>query len=247
MSFYITLPSDSSTKYFPNNTTSKFRTYLPEVVKLTGSYEVALTEISYPRTWNNVKEDSTIRIWSTDAKTLETLVVIPKGSFLSIYDFLEILRFTDNSIKFTYTASLKRVAIFMDHNYTINIPGDIAVMLGFTLDPKKNFVVTESILAPYIVDMDAGLHSVFVYSDVVTNTIVGDSKAPLLRIISAKGKDGETVDTEFSRPHYMPVASSEIQTIEINIMDELGNPIRFERGKIHVTLHFRPRRTWLTL
>jgi hypothetical protein len=52
--FYVTLPSDSSANYFPNNTVVRFITKLPERIRLEGEYEMALAEIIYPHTWYNV-------------------------------------------------------------------------------------------------------------------------------------------------------------------------------------------------
>ena len=52
--FSITLPSDSSMKYYPDNTVAKFVTKLPEPIKLEGEYEVGLAEIIYPYTWYNI-------------------------------------------------------------------------------------------------------------------------------------------------------------------------------------------------
>ena len=60
------------------------------------------------------------------------------------------------------------------------------------------------------------------------------------------GDDEEIVRTFFTHPHYVPVARTEFQTIEINISDELGRPIPFMHGKTLVTLHFRQRNALLT-
>ena len=46
-SFYVTLPSNSSMEYFPNNTMSEYTTVLPQPIKLNGKFEVALTELNY--------------------------------------------------------------------------------------------------------------------------------------------------------------------------------------------------------
>ena len=55
--FYITLPSNSSMQYFPDNKTSNFVTKLSRTLRLDGEWEVGLAEIDYPHTWyNNVKE-----------------------------------------------------------------------------------------------------------------------------------------------------------------------------------------------
>jgi len=48
--FYVTLPSDSSGYYFPNNTIANFTTKLATPVQLRpDQWEVGLVEISYPR------------------------------------------------------------------------------------------------------------------------------------------------------------------------------------------------------
>jgi hypothetical protein len=52
--FYLTLPSDAYVNYYPGNTASHFVAKLPERVRLEGNYEVGLSEIIYPHTWNNV-------------------------------------------------------------------------------------------------------------------------------------------------------------------------------------------------
>lgn len=250
MSFYITLPSDSSLNYFPDNTLSKFRAYLPEIVQLNGPYEVGLAEISYPRTWNNIKKEQVVQVWTdkimTEDLRKQKIAIIPKANFSLIEDLMELLKFEGKILEFVYHRLMKRVSIRLKKDFFCKIPSDIAIMLGFTLK-REDIEIKHSMLAPYTVDVDAGLHSLFVYSDIVENTIVGDRNVPLLRIISVKGKDGETTDAIFSQPHYLPVAGSNIQIIEINIMDDLGNPVQFERGKVHATLHFRPRREWSLL
>jgi hypothetical protein len=52
--FHVTLPSDSSMSYFPDNTIAHFTTQLPETIQLDGDYEVGLAEIIYPHSWYNL-------------------------------------------------------------------------------------------------------------------------------------------------------------------------------------------------
>ena len=52
--FYLTLPSNSSMSYFPNNTVANFRVKLAETIDLPGQWEVALVELYYPHTWPTV-------------------------------------------------------------------------------------------------------------------------------------------------------------------------------------------------
>lgn len=48
--FYITLPSNSSMRFFPENRTCCYITQLPRSIELTGVWEVGLAEIHYPLT-----------------------------------------------------------------------------------------------------------------------------------------------------------------------------------------------------
>ncbi len=52
--FYITLPSNSSEEFYPNNTISEFRTKLPQALALPENWEVGLCELIFPANWYNV-------------------------------------------------------------------------------------------------------------------------------------------------------------------------------------------------
>lgn len=49
--FYLVLPSNSSMKYYPENTVTHYITQLPKTLKMPGEWVVALTEIQFPRTF----------------------------------------------------------------------------------------------------------------------------------------------------------------------------------------------------
>ena len=55
--FQLTLPSNSSIEFFPNNKASDFTTKLPTPISLEGEWELALIDIQYPHNWYNVTED----------------------------------------------------------------------------------------------------------------------------------------------------------------------------------------------
>ena len=54
--FYITLPSNSSMQYFPDNKTLNFVMKLSRTLKIDGEWEVGLAEIDHPHTWYNIRE-----------------------------------------------------------------------------------------------------------------------------------------------------------------------------------------------
>src|SRR5678816_2081527 len=53
--FYITLPSNISTHYYPNNTVTRYTTRLENGIALSGDWEVGLVEIQYQHTWFNLE------------------------------------------------------------------------------------------------------------------------------------------------------------------------------------------------
>lgn len=54
MSFYVTLSSDSSASYFPQNKISHFSVQLPQTIYLQDDYEVAVCEVFTPKCDPNV-------------------------------------------------------------------------------------------------------------------------------------------------------------------------------------------------
>jgi hypothetical protein len=56
MSFYVTLPSNSSFEYYPENTLNNYTTKLHSTLRLEGNNEVGLVEMSYPKNWIYKKE-----------------------------------------------------------------------------------------------------------------------------------------------------------------------------------------------
>lgn len=72
--------------------------------------------------------------------------------------------------------------------------------------------------------------------------MVGDTQAPLLRVVPVQGRDGQQVARVFDPVQYLPIALRSFQTVEIDIRDDTGKPIAFESGRVVVTLHCRKRR-----
>ena len=54
---YLTLPSNSSINYFPNNTLTHYTTKLLKIMDLDEAWEIGLAEIQYPHSWYNVKNN----------------------------------------------------------------------------------------------------------------------------------------------------------------------------------------------
>ncbi|EFN76482.1 hypothetical protein EAI_11356 [Harpegnathos saltator] len=72
--FLMILPSNSSMRHYPENTTTSFITELPQEVKLTSLGEVALTEIQFPFSFLHMRpeEDAELKFISLPRENVNT-------------------------------------------------------------------------------------------------------------------------------------------------------------------------------
>ena len=89
-----------------------------------------------------------------------------------------------------------------------------------------------------VCDIAAGINSLYVYCDVLEHVPVGDTKAPLLRIVEAKGSTHEVIHMIYDKPRYLPLQKKNFDSIEIDIRDCFGEKISFENGQVVVILEF---------
>ena len=91
--FYVTLPSNSSMQYFPDNKTSNFVTKLPRTLQLDGEWEAGLAEIVYPHTWYNIREGkNSVEIYAPDNLYLVFKTVeysIQPGYYKKVQDVID--------------------------------------------------------------------------------------------------------------------------------------------------------------
>ena len=129
---------------------------------------------------------------------------------------------------------------------TILIRDTLAEMLGFNMDrhPTRPFgpwkqleVKDRTVESEFPIDLNQGVHQLYVYCDIVKPHIVGDVKVRLLRIVPRE--EGKLVVKDYNPIQYFPVLTNKFNTIEINIKDDRNELIRFNRGKVIATLHFR--------
>ena len=245
--FYITLPSDSSMNVFPNNTVAHFKTKLAERVHLEGKYEVALTEFIYPNSWINfgdgmiIYRDTPNRMKGPSRNTEINRGYLANGADMvkKLNEVLQSRRVTGAT--FVYDEYTKTVGVLLAHENTLGMNDFLQDFLGFD---QSHLYRGGHVKSTKTLDLNAGMHLMYIYSDIVSHSLVGDTKAPLLRVcnMSGGGEGGET-RANFTIPQYMPVAYRDFETIEININNELGQPMPFMQGKSVCTLHFRRIKT----
>lgn len=263
MSFYVTLPSDSSMNYFPENKISHYFTRLPMPLDLKGEWEVGLTELIYPHTWRNITEygneyeyvlgnslelaDGRPRNGNeyehddSDTKKIR----IPSGYYESPNDIIKVINYQkfNDRISISYNKHTKKVKVSLKKYAQLKFLSGLAECLGFPPGEVVSNVSTPSSTfeSPFIADPHADFKLLYLYSDIVEPQIVGDTVAPLLRVIPVKGEDGDMIHEVFDRPHYIPVTRKNFQTIETVIRTHTGRLVSFDRGKLIVKLHFRQK------
>ena len=91
------------------------------------------------------------------------------------------------------------------------------------------------------VEISAGYQTLYLYSDIVYPSLIGDTCAPILRLIEIprRYKFGDTVHINYDRPHYRSLLLNEFETIEMSLYDDSGKLVPFKFGRLAMTLHFK--------
>ena len=82
--FITTLPSDSSEKYFPDNTVAHFTCRFLHRIRLDGDYEVGLAEFIYPYSWFNFTNADNVmhaHVVKTESGEIFAMCSFPSGQY----------------------------------------------------------------------------------------------------------------------------------------------------------------------
>lgn len=252
--FYLTLPSNSSLKYYPDNTVARFTTRLQNPVSLSGEWEVGLAEIQYQHSWYNISRGEGRFTYTKHINPQYGAGVlrVPAGYYESvdhvvnqinqqIADFAGKLAIT-NYPSFKYNEISKRILATLHKGDDVSFGTHLAALLGIGNRQNPLSHGEESPIqwkANNVCDLNRGFYSMYVYCDVLEHVPVGDARVPLLRIVDVSGKSGETVHRIYDKMQYVPLQKKMFDSIEIDIRNDSGTPVPFEFGKVVLTLHFR--------
>lgn len=239
---YVTLPSNSSFDYFPNNTLTSFTTKLATPLNLRGEWEVALVDILYPHSWLNVNHENN-RYNFTVGEQIIGPGRLPEGQYSDAESICIALNESfpgslKNNAQFNVNPLTYKVEAHIKTDTEVDLCAGLSQLLGFS---KKN--LTENTQASFLPDINGGLFALYVYTDIIENQRVGDVSAPLLRIVPTNPKKaGQVISHSYQMPHYMPVKTNYIDTMRIDIRSDFGEKVPFQSGKVVVKLHFRSTR-----
>jgi len=133
-------------------------------------------------------------------------------------------------VKMTYLASAPR-------RVQVEFSLDLARLLGYSHNMRYGQRYPR--LSKYPPDLRGRVHSVYVYCDVLEHVPVGDTKAPLLRIVDTDDKSIGNIHGVFNPLLYVPLQKKTFNTIDIDMRTDFGTTVPFLSGKSFVLLEFR--------
>ncbi|KAF8790008.1 hypothetical protein HNY73_005096 [Argiope bruennichi] len=119
--------------------------------------------------------------------------------------------------------------------YEVKFAKALAELLGF----DKTSFKSGNYESKYSLDISGGITEIFIYSDLVQSHHVGDSFAPLLRIIPCINEKEDQIVKYYDRPLYFPVRKTFIETIQIELKTSFATDITINGGKTYAILPFR--------
>lgn len=131
-----------------------------------------------------------------------------------------------------------KVLLIVPYNFEIKFGRGLADMLGFVED----FFTSGTYISKYPLELNAGISEIFVYTDIIESHRVGDTFAPLLRIIPCMDEKNQQIVKYYETPLYFPLRKSFIDTIEIELKSVTGKNITFTGGKSCIILSFRRKK-----
>ena len=234
--------------YFPNNTLTRYTTRLPQMLDLDGSWEIGVAEIQYPHSWYNLQEKEVwVAVHFLKGNELQRdHIELPAGYYPSAKRICKGIEAKKHrtELRKKYDIGLDevnhKVGITVKDHTQVTLSPVLQNMLGF----KQAIFQTGNHIADFVADVNQGLNSLYVYCPLVEPRMVGDAHVPLLRIVPVEGRDGQMVTRVFDPIQYCTLLQRRFQDVEIDIRDDMGRVVPFERGRVVVTLHCRKKTTY---
>ena len=155
-------------------------------------------------------------------------------------------------VKIEHDPKQNRVKIETNSGYGLHLGGDILTAFGFSniITVKKNqakhrviygsFTGADTPYANRIAD------TMYVYSDLAQQVVVGDYSVGLLRVLDYKnhmdGEEDGCIARDFRELYYTDVKFNNFDSIGIQICDRFGNLVEFLGPEVIAIVHFRPKK-----
>ena len=248
----MTLPSNNSMEYYPENTAACYTTKLADTAELEGNWEVGLAEMSIPGAVYIVVANQCYYTISLDNVHFHSTIV-PEGNYRRFNDLIAAMHstmpkdvFNQPYIKFPLKGGRIEMTFteILDTVLSIRFSESLAEILRADADVAydRNHAETSCRFSLVNGDIDS-VYIFYIYCDIQEHVTVGDTKAPLLPIVDKDRKKRGNVHQTFNPILYVPLQKKNFDTVEVNIMTDGGRFVPFRYGKTFFVLEFR--RTYL--
>src|SRR5277367_2559805 len=202
--FYLTLPSNSSLDIFPNNRLSEYTVNFRNALPVNEEYEIGLSEFH----WTN---------------EFEQKIVITDDDFLKIDDAeLALVKGEEFHNRFELIDYLN---ILLSHVVNQSMTKFISLNKNGKLELYQNLDLSHSLK----LKLGKGdPKCFFIYCDVILESLVGDTLAPLLRIVNTE--ENSISSKLYTNIQYLPLSKRQVHHIAISIRDDTGELIKFSSG-----------------
>jgi len=244
--FYVTLPSNSSMNYFRDNSAAKFTTKLLQPIELDDeSWVVGLVEIIFPMSFFNVQKGRNSMLYTQkDNAVMEELKLNP-GHYQSMDHLLQYVNAVSGfreSITLSYNAITGHVISKVAPDRKLFLGPGIADILGYKSGESE--IKEGRHMSPYNAKLFNEIpQQLYIYMDLLVPQIIGDTCAPLLRIVGIEDVTtfGKVIVKTYDNPHYVPLLKRRFESIEIELRDAQGKLAPFQYGPTTIKLHFIKR------
>jgi hypothetical protein len=264
-SFYVHLPSNTPVE---GNKTNSFKVRLPKTLRFNSQWVVGLTVIVYPHSWPTLgtsEEQWLSIVWKDGA--LSTLTV-PHQNLQSPIELENHLRqvmveqraklltrgreppksvlqarkpeYTTLAkyLEFKYSSEAQRFHLQLHSTLEIESV-EISQQLAYTMGFHKT-KLERSGFAKFAPDIKGGISSLYVYTpNLIEPVIIGDTIAPVLRIVNVKGARDEMVEDVFLGVQYHKLLVKEVSEISVELRTPAGQLVPFNYGCCTLTLQFK--------
>lgn len=266
----MTLSSNNKTE--SGNTIALFDTQLPRCYELDDSWYVGVAEFSYTKSWFNVRKDVKFMLVDANDQMYPSLDHLKAGYYRNEGELDEaindIIKKIDADVAFHpvvyFDVKSRRVKVEAGakHDNTplyVWFSDDLADMLGLnfhgpnetnTLDENgilRSNTINAGMTSIRSYDLSAGIHSLYVYCDIIEPSFVGDCFSNVIRSVNLNQGDdfGKDCENIFNPIQYHKLSRSRFQCISIGLYDDAGEVIPFKFGRSKVVLHFKRNGVWM--
>jgi len=215
---------------------------------------VGLLEIASPSSIENVLEDQCYYTIYFKPCSSYTIVRVPAGLYKRGNRLVDALHDAqrkqlkkigamadDTPLKVTFrppfTSRMGMKVELSDDVSSLEFSPDLVGILWF--DAGVKYSRHEPIWGQRAVDMYGSLGLFYVYCDLAEYMLVGDTKAPLLRIVDRPSDIKGTEHRIMNPVQYVPLQKKCFDTVAVSIMLDSDTPVPFLAGKTVVVLEFR--------